>query len=336
MALLLMTLGAWFVQSKITESHLPSSYLGCWLLFALSTSYGFVTTYWPDLLIGIGSVRTAARIGIVSQLIGLSLLVSGLLFGWGLWAYAVSTLVSAGVGRAIAKMEFRKHARAAFETHPHASEKRKVLKSLWPMVWRQGIVMVGAFLIQRGNTLVCSAKLGLNETGSYGLSLNLLNLLFQVAVMPLAISWPVIGRMRVQRDYAGIRRLFGMRLYVGLFAGAVGVLGLGFLGPAALAALGSHTTLLPLWPFLLLGLIMWLEYHHSQYASLVLTENENPFVWPAILSGVAIFVLSWWATGHWGLWGLVVAQGVVQLLWNNWWTVLRGIRGLAAAEAQQA
>jgi hypothetical protein len=29
-----------------------------------------------------------------------------------------------------------------------------------------------------------------------------------------------------------------------------------------------------------------------------------------------------------GLWGMILSMGVVQLCFNNWWPVLRGLKGL--------
>ena len=75
-------------------------------------------------------------------------------------------------------------------------------------------------------------------------------------------------------------------------------------------------------------IITFLEAHHAQYASLVVTENRNPFVAPALLSGLVIAAGSLWLAPRLGVTGILLAQGVVQLAFNNWWPVLRAIRGL--------
>jgi O-antigen/teichoic acid export membrane protein len=200
------------------------------------------------------------------------------------------------------------------------------------MVWRQGVVMLGAYLIQRGNTLICSARLGLDETASYGLTINLLSLITQLATIPLGQKFPEISKLRVSGNYAGIWKIFWKRLYLGVAVAVVGILAMAFEGANILHLLGSHTPLLKPWLTVLIGFIWLLETHHSQYAGLVLSENENPFILPALISGVAIFSLSWWAAGIYGVIGIIVAQGVVQLAWNNWWVVLRGLRGLKIAK----
>jgi hypothetical protein len=71
--------------------------------------------------------------------------------------------------------------------------------------------------------------------------------------------------------------------------------------------------------------------HHSLYAELVYSENVNPFVKPALISGVAIIILSMLLTPRFGVWGMLLASGLVQLCYNNWWPVLRAIRGLGPA-----
>ncbi len=328
LALLMLVPGSMFLIPMIREAGLSPQYIGCWWLYAGVSAYSFVTTYWPDLLFGIGSVRSAARIGIISQLTGVSLLFAGLIAGWGLWSYGISSLVGAAIGRVLTKKAFAIDASQALITQVDRTKRNLVLSRLWPMAWRQGVVMLGAYLIQRGNTLICSAKLGLEETGRYGLSLNILNLIFQVAIIPLMLVWPIIGRLRVDRNYSKIRHIFNLRLYGGLTVAFLAIIILSIWGNTILQLLGANTGLLSTPIFFLLGLILWLECHHSQYASLVLTENNNPFIWPAIFSGIAIFCFSWWASGIWGVMGMLIAQGGVQLCWNNWWTVVRAIKGL--------
>ncbi len=101
-------------------------------------------------------------------------------------------------------------------------------------------------------------------------------------------------------------------------------------GPWLLQTMGSRTLLLPTLPLLALSVITFLEVHHSQYASLVMTENWNPFVpAPALLSGIIASAASFWLAPRLGVAGILLSQGVVQLAFNNWWPVLRAIRGLS-------
>lgn len=330
LAVLLLVVGTWFLVPIIRDAGLPSSNIRCWWLFAIAISYSFFTTYWTDILYGIGSVKSVTIIQISSQLFSIGLLVTGLLSGWGLWSYGISTLVGYLIIRIVSQRVLRRDAKPAFESLVSTSERNQVLARLWPMAWRQGVVMIGAYLTLRSNTLICSAKLGLDETASYGLSVHLLTVIYQIAVVPLNLKMPLFSRLRVDKNYAQIYHIFAWRLYIGLALAAVVVAGLSVWGNAILSILGTKTGLLSPPIFLLLGAILWLEQHHTLYTSLVLTENQNPFVWPAILSGLAIVTFSWLVVGTWGLLGIILVQGLVQLSWNNWFPVVRGVRGVRA------
>lgn len=95
--------------------------------------------------------------------------------------------------------------------------------------------------------------------------------------------------------------------------------------------IGAHTTFLDPPQLALALLVIGLEMHHSLYGTLVISENQNPFVKPALISGVATVLLSLFLTMRIGVWGMLLAQGSVQAAFNNWWTVYRGIRGLGVS-----
>lgn len=327
-AFCLLSFGSWFIFKQILESNLEKILLGAWILFAGSSIFSFASGFWQNLLIGSGAVRDATKINLIAQILGLIVLISSLLFGLGIWSYGASILTAALTSRLLTKKAFIR------TSGIHARQKssisfRSVFTDLWPMAWRHGAVSMGAFFIQRGNTLICSSKLGLQETGSYGLSIALLMIVLQTATVPLFIAFPQISNLRVHRDGDAIWKIFTLRLYSGVFVAILGIITIALYGNQILDLMGSQSNLLPTSTLLLLGFVLLLEQHHVQYGMLVLTENQNPFIIPSLVSGAAIFIISWFAAEKWGVVGLIVTQGIVQLCWNNWWTVKRGMDGLS-------
>ncbi len=327
LGVIICTFGSWFIYDQIKRADLSPILITAWLLFAVANVYAFSAGFWQNILMGIGAVSDAARIGLIAQIIGLVLLVGGLLCGLRLWAYGLSVFVWVVLGALMARRRLSKHV-PGWQSARGDLNMRQILNDLWPMAWRMGVVMLGSFLINRGNTIVCSAKLGLHETASYGLTLNLLTILFQVATIPVTMVMPQINKLRVSQDHVKIWRIFATRLYGGLTFGAIGILCLALCGQSALALIGSNTRLLEPMLVVFLGVVIWLENHHGLYSGLVLTENRNPFIFPALISGIFVVALGWVAAGRWGVVGLIGAQAIVQAAWNNWWTVLRGMKGL--------
>ena len=322
---LLSAVGTLFVNRRIDESGLDSSMTLCWLFFAFVTAYGIGTSFWNMLLSGIGDVKNSARYGAIAQLISTAFLAGALLCGLKVWAYAISLLIGPMIGRYLVRKRY-----IAVLNHPlpvvWSRPDLNVLSQLWPMTWRMGASVFGIFLMQRGNTLICSAFLGLETTAKYGLTLNLFTILLQISGVFLFVANPRIARAHVQRDVAGLRRLFIPRLYGGLALACAGAAILIGFGPEILHVIGSHTGMLPAGLSSLLFAILLLDAHQNGYMNLVMSSNENPFVFASLLSSVIMLTISTWTTQRFGLIGMILTYGAVQLAWNHWWPVVRGAR----------
>jgi O-antigen/teichoic acid export membrane protein len=139
---------------------------------------------------------------------------------------------------------------------------------------------------------------------------------------------PEIYHLRAQGSLGQIARIFRQRISLALLTFVVGAIVLLSLGQNLLLHLHAQTFLLPGALLALLLIIQLLEMHHALYGELVYSENVNPFVRPALISGASIVILSLVLTPRFGLWGMLLATGAVQLCFNNWWPVRRAIRGL--------
>jgi len=74
-----------------------------------------------------------------------------------------------------------------------------------------------------------------------------------------------------------------------------------------------------------------LEGHHGVFRELAITAHRNPFAIPVVISGAVIAVFSVILVPQMGLWGLILVPGIVQLCFNNWWTVLVGLRSMRSS-----
>jgi O-antigen/teichoic acid export membrane protein len=326
---LLLIPGSAFVRDQMHTHGLDPIQASSWILLALAIVGNFYCSSLSALVMGLGKVREVSRATLAAQLVGLAVLLVALLLGFRLWSYALSHAVMAVAIFWINQRILHRHLPSPRVTAPVGwHDQKAMLAVLWPMVWRLGVVFAGAFLIQRTNTLICSHKLGLDATAQYGLTMALCGIIVQMCSIPVHIINPQILTLRVSGDIQGIKRIFFPRAYASLSCGVLAVAGLAALGQPLLTVLGSKTQLLPPSCILAMGAVWLLECHHGMYALLVLSENRNPFMIPAIASGIAVTVLSWCTIDAYGIWALILSQGLVQLCWNNWWTVWQGLQGL--------
>lgn len=289
LVLLVIGGGIW-VWMQTAQWSAATSLRLAWLVYSVGCCLNFISGRWPALLTGIGALKEGQYVSIISLLVYYVVAVAGLVAGLGLWALVLASIGMGWVLRSFGRRFFRRM--AALPGWPPARLHREILSAIWPNAWRMGLVSLGAFLAVSANTLVCSAFLGLKTTASYGISFQLFSLLGSLSGVWVQVKIPLINQLRLQNRNEEIIRIFVSRMRLFILSYLAGVLAILFLAPMALQMIGSKTTLLSFWLLAAYALILFLEMHHWLYAQLVLTENYNPFLKPALISGAAIVLAS--------------------------------------------
>jgi O-antigen/teichoic acid export membrane protein len=318
--------GSW-VWYKSNGLGSQTAIRGAYFLWCVSALFNFTGDLWPNLLSGLGEVRLAQKISLASLVAYYVVAITGLLLGVRLWALVVGNLLMGLIARQTGGLIVRE--RLAADGVASGGEFRAdLLKTMWPNAWRIAAVSLGAFLIVQANTLICSAFLDLKTTASYGITFQVVMLISNLSTTWVAVKIPLINQLRAQHRNLEIADIFAKRVRLALGTYALASLGFILIGPAFVAFNHSKTHWIPLYPMILLLVTQMLEMHHSLYGGLVLTENYNPFLRPALISGVLIVTLSCILTPRIGLYGMICSTALVQACFNNWWPVWRGVEGL--------
>ncbi|KUK72823.1 MAG: Polysaccharide biosynthesis protein, partial [Clostridiales bacterium 38_11] len=190
----------------------------------------------------------------------------------------------------------------------------------WNNAYKLGLVSIGAFLITKGNTLIASKYLNLEIVAQYGLTLQIVTMVSTVSSIFFRAYLPKFNSHRMTNDIEGLKRDYGMSLIIFNSVFIIGVSILLLFGNIILYYIGSNTLLLSNSYLFILLLIIFLETNHSNCATLITTKNEVPFVMSSLLSGVGVLLTGLIAVKYLeaGVLGLILAQGFVQLMYNNW------------------
>jgi O-antigen/teichoic acid export membrane protein len=287
-------------------------------LYAGGNIVNFYYGYVNGLLQGRGDVSAANKVVIITRGGMLLLSMAALTSGYGLEGLGAAALLASCFGRWVAMRYYNRGLWQSEGLSGTPRGEREVIKTLWPNASRLGLVQVGAFLIQRANVLLASSFLGLSAAASYSMTLTLLLALSGVSTVVLQVRMPRMATSQAAQDRKRLRSLFGEILVTAWLTYLIGLTVLLMFGDTLLHAIASKTPLLPTPALALLGAIMLLELNHSVAASYLTTKNQVPFLWAGLLSGVAITGLSFALVTPFQAWGLIAAQGLVQLAYNNW------------------
>lgn len=318
--LLLLTLGMWYVTHIASREIANLRHIQiAWAVFATGTAFNIYLLWVSPFLLG-ANRPTHHYIFLIASRGGFAIFgVVTLLMGGGLIALALMNLVGGLVGRGVAAWSMRP---MMIDLHAVPSElrsTRSVLCDIGPNAARMGLVALGGFLINRFNVLIVSSYIGLSASASYAISLQLLSALTAAALLPSQVALPAMVGLRVRHDVPRLRRMFLQRqgFLIGMFI--LGAAALIVVGQPLLGLIGSRVRLLPQPALILLAVILLLEANHTGCAFVITTGNRVPFVASALLSGIGVALLSVGAAAAgWGIFGVVAAQGVVQLAYNNW------------------
>jgi len=319
-AVVLLLGGSYYITKLLTPSQDRFTSILAWLAFASGYIANFYFGYINGLLQGRGDITEANKVVVISR-IGLILLGgSAVVMGYGMLGLGVAAMLAAVMGRVVAYRYFYAKYHPVFQTSNIEvnDSARELVKTLWYNASRLGAVQLGAFLIQRGNILIASNFLGLAAAASYGMTITVIMALSGVAMVICSIQVPHMSALQANDDRETLASVYGQIILLSWSVFTVGLLVLIVLGDSLLDFIGSKTELLPMWLLILLGFIFLLEMNHSIAATYLTTMNRIPFVYASLISGLGIMVLALLTIKPLGVLGLIAAQGVVQLAYNNW------------------
>lgn len=324
----LLSIGSVYIKSLLPSD--AGQLLMAWILYAFGIFFNIYFSYWSPMLRGLGKIKEINQATLVSKMAYIVLAIIGLSLGGGLVSLAAFYLLSALIFRLMSIMLFRKSMGQELDkVKPRSKgQTRDILRKIWPNARKQGIVTVGAWLTTGANTLICSSFLGLEVTSRYGLSLSLLGVINSVSNLLFSSYIPELASLKIQKGKERLVKVFSRGIAMQWVVSISGILALTFIGPPALSLIGSKSQLLPIGQLLILGIVLFLEWNHSTFATLITLSNKIPFVKSSLYSGSAIVILSVLSAKFTtlGILGLIGSQGLVQLAYNNWHWPRRALR----------
>ncbi|MDQ3198592.1 MAG: hypothetical protein M3Q46_05280 [Verrucomicrobiota bacterium] len=320
----------WIMQKA---QHLPDAHaiLWAWLLFLAGIFINTTSGMWHPLLSGINEVRLNQQIYVCGLIVNYLTVILGLLLGAGLFAPVAGFFLMGAVSRSGARWQFNHFTRA--KEYSQASRwSSQLFRGLWPTAWRTGVVTLGIYATLNLGTLICSIFLGLEAAASYGLSMQLVLAAVAIASSFVAVKLPLIAQMHALGKIGQIGNLIFPRMRWFWAAYITLAIVTTVAGDRVIHGwFHSQTPLLASPILIALFIVTGLEGHHGVFRELAVTAHRNPFAAPVVVSGGLIVLLNVLFVPKIGVWALILVPGIVQLSFNNWWTVKVGLESMGSS-----
>lgn len=291
-----------------------------WILLVAINSYNIYTLYYNALLLGKGYIRRERQIMILSQSIYLCLAIVLIYAGYGLTAIVSSQAVSIILQRILSyRVFFTKELKQQL-SNTEAEDTKDILRAISPNAVKVGLTQLGGFCVTKSALLIGSAFLTLEETACYGITLHIIDILARCSTVYYQSITPKIAQSRANKDVIKLKYYFVCSIGILVATFLLGGAAIAFLGNWGLNMIGSETKFLPTIMLCVMLLVYLLETNHSIAAGFISADNRIPFFIPSLLSGLGTVVLLWLFLSifKWGVWGMILSQGIAQLVYQNW------------------
>lgn len=329
--LILITIGTIYIRQILktyTGNH-NEIYIA-WFLFVMINTYNLYTLYYEALLLGAGLIKRSKQIIVIGQVLYLLLAATLILLGFNLIAIVSAQILSILI---IRYLSYKTIFTPSFNESISASstdDSREIFKSIMPNAIKMGITSLGGFMVQKSAILIGSLYLTLPQIASYGVTVQIINVIGTIALIYHTTYLPKITQLRVLGDKNKISILYikGKIIYVGLFL--IGAILFYFLGPFVLEFIKSNTTLVSDRVMILLLLLAFIENNIIMASNIILSKNDVPFYKASLISGFVIVLFLFLSFQHTqlGILSMVIVPLVVDILYQGWKWPLEVVKDL--------
>jgi O-antigen/teichoic acid export membrane protein len=318
-AFVLICLGGGAYFYYIAPRNIEHQVVIAWFVFSTGLVINLYYLYYTPILTGLGVIQYSYLSNILGRIIWLLLCLIFYKYNSSILMYAVTFLVSILVNRFVSIYFYRKNHHIV-KTCDVRRDEISTIPFIATNAIKLGVVSLGAFLINRATVLIAGMALSIIDAGQFTFTLQVYGAMVAISNVLLTTKIPELSQFVIQNKKNEIKSLIKHVLIISLGLYVFSFICFVLLSGELIRLTHARLGFLDLKYLLLLGGIFLLELNHSLCATILTTKNKVPFAIPAIVSGLLIVVLSLLLTEylHLSVLGLILAQGIVQLLYNNW------------------
>ena len=307
----------------ISPIELKYHILLAWIIYSVGLLLNLYFLYYTPILCGLGVIQHAYFSNTIGRFSWLIATILAVFYYPTLVGLSVSFLVSVLVNRLVIFYYFNNN-EYIVKSKDILGHHESTIPYIAHNTLKLGVVSLGSFMISRSTVLIAGAFLPLTIAGEYTFSLQVYMALLAVGNVFVTVKVPELARLVLKDDKRELRELITKVLVFSAGIYTSGFILFYLLSEYVIKIIHPKVGFLDDKYLFILGVIFFLELMHSICATIITTTNKVPFVKPAILSGLLIVVSSFILLKYTdlGVIGLIVAQGLIQLMYNNWkWPV---------------
>jgi O-antigen/teichoic acid export membrane protein len=328
---IMLLMGGTFYIDSISREALPrQDYLLAWFIFIVAVFLNIKFSFWNYVLKGIGAIEQSNKSFIISKLTQLILMFILLGFGFGITGMSLAYLISTLTQRLLSAYYFRRYESIGEKLQNYKGFKynsddvASLLKNLLVNSYKQGIITLTYFALNKSVVFISSIYLDLATTGKIGFTMQLFSLTAAIGNSLFNTYLPQFTSDRFNgntgRIYKNLTLSLGMSILI-LFSGGIFLI---LFGNPIFELIRMNTSLLSgAETFVMLISFLLINSHFLCGAYIASANNLSMYRSYFISSAIMVVLqITLSAVTDWGVWALILPMFVVQSTYNNWkWPV---------------
>ncbi|MBU9724607.1 O-unit flippase-like protein [Diplocloster modestus] len=321
----ILILGSLYIAYLSRDLENRYMILFAWVLFSIGVAIKIYFTYYSSFLKGVGHIQEVNIISISNTIVYVFVKVILVLCGWGILGIAIGNVVSVIITRILVIKYVRDVIKEDHNTYKLEKSNRKKIdnysieKAFIHNSKQLGAVVIANYVQGQGTTLICSALMPLQYTASYGLTIQLINVVVSLANIPFSTFKPKMNELRISPHKETFKNMYAfitLSMWAIFLLGSVGIV---WILPGALAIIHSQTALLPVGFTILICLYQFIYVNHQRATDIIALGNEQPYARAYAISSIVMLgtELIAFKLGF-GLAGFLCANLFTQLAYNGW------------------
>ena len=269
-------------------------------------------------LIGTGYTHLSQISVLLSRAVFLILGATSVMHGFGILGLLSSNVLGMIAGWLFKLFAFRR-------TFPVDIDLKKInsgnpiLRTLWFNAWRIGVTAFASFCILRFGILLIGFVEGLEAAGILGLLVQISSASITAAMIPWQVGLKEIIKLKITRNKDSLRSSVKLHWSISFAILSIIFFSLLILEINGLFLGSQFDGIILTKLFFIYFIILVLEVNHTIAAHYIAAGNRIPFVRSAVISALfSVMLSSTLAILGYGIIGVLLGQGIVQLMWNNW------------------
>ena len=327
--IIISSFGTWSVNRVISFTENPTEMWYAWMIVLISITIGMYGRKYTTILHGLNYIPLINRWNIVISTLTL------------IFSFA-TVIISNSLLNLIIVMQFFRiltvfiHGylvnyyieNKRFKNYKSFSWDKNIFNAAWGPSWRSMIVIISSTGVIELSGIIYAQIGNADYISSYLLAIRLINIISNVSRAPFYSKLPLFATLRARGELTKLSSLTNYSITITLYTFIISAFFTGLLINPSLNFISSSTAFIPMTMWALMSLVWFVERHHAVHAQIYSTTNHIPFYIPVGISGVINILLALLLVNKIGYWAFPIAQGISNLIINNWWNVKISLKSI--------